>query len=58
MIKRITDVGFSNYHEERVADEVDELQKKGYEVEKIIRVSEMSFGIFGQNTTDIYFKIQ
>lgn len=56
MIKRVTDCAFDNVHEGRVARKVSELQEQGNEVTRILTVERMTFGIFGVNTTDIYYQ--
>lgn len=56
MIKRISDLAFSNYHEYWVDSAVDNLQEQGYEVYEIKRVKRMKLGLFGTNVTEIYYR--
>lgn len=55
MIKRIVDLDFENWHEDRVASEIDDLQNSGFEVTNVVRASRM-FWAFSQNVTEIYYK--
>lgn len=55
MIKRIIDITFNNWHEDKVEDAIEELQDKGYEIMDIKKVSRMTW-MFGQNITDIFYK--
>lgn len=44
------------YHTSYVSREVDKLNGKGYEVNKITRVSKKIIGIFGEDVTHIHYK--
>ena len=54
MIKVIVSV--DAYHDQYVAEDVDEIQKNGGEVIEIIRKEKMRLGIIGRDVTEIHYK--
>jgi hypothetical protein len=54
MIKRV--VSIDAYHNDRVGEVLKNIQRDGYSVTKIRRIERMTFGIFGNDVTDIYYE--